>query len=259
VKGNSLHLDRILAGAKSTVVGLASIGWFYGLAPLRRNIFWALHHILAPISFLFFIYLYGGSKSIVFALAGGFVTVTIGTSITIETDAAFNRIVLKLQEIYVASPISPIAYVLGLAVSNAISALPGLAIFMGLSVFLLDLNAVILLTLFLTLTLTWTVFSFTGYIISTVARDMKDLWIWSPIITTLISFLPPVFYPAELLPEQFRWVVFVIPSAAASRLLQASFNAVNLAPAESMLLWLSLTAYAIAAAVAMLGRMRWRL
>ncbi len=243
---------------RSVVIASAAISWFYGIMPLKRNVFWAFHYALTPLAFLFFIYLYGGSESVSFALAGGLVMVTVSVSIALETEAAFNRLILRLQEIYVSSPIPPFAYVIGLAISNGVYAIPGLIIFLGLTAYFIGLNFITLATIILALTLAWTSFSTIGFIISTKARDLKDLWTWSPIISMAASFLPPVFYPLEVLPEALRWVVYIIPTAIASRLIQSSFGVVSIALQEWMALWIALTLHAALAVTALLKRMKWR-
>jgi len=220
---------------RRTAPSLASalaFAWFYGLCPLKRNIWWSFHDALAPLSFLFFIFLFGGQRGMGYALSGALVMVVVSSSIALETDAAFNRLVLKLQDMYVAAPISPIAYILGISLANLITALPALALVMALGSYFMAFRAAPLPLLLAALLLAWAVFSFLGYIISTRARDMKDLWTWSPIISVLVSVLPPVFYPLELLPPFARPLALLIPTAAASRLVQSSLGLIALAPLE---------------------------
>ncbi len=241
------------------VKGILSVAWFYGYAQFKRNVFWSLHYVIAPLAFFFFIQLYGRGAGTPFAVAGGFIMVTLAASISMETEAAFNRIVLKLQDVYVASPVSPLAYVLGLALANEISAIPGIVIFLILASVFLEIHAIFVLTLVAALTSIWLTFSSIGFLLSTFARDVKDLWTWTPIISAALSVLPPVFYPLELLPKSLTWVVYVIPPATASRLLQHNLEAVSLTFQETTLLWLALAIQSSISLALLLKSIRWRL
>lgn len=235
-----------------------SISWFYGYTQLRRNIFWSFHYALSPLAFFFFIYIYGGRLGAPYAIAGGLVMITLAASVSMETEAAFNRIVLKLQEVYVASPINPTAYVLGLAMANGLSAIPGMALMLSIAGLLADLTPRFFLAVFSSLPLIWLTFSSFGFLLSTLARDVKDLWTWTPIITGLLSVLPPVFYPLELLPGNLRWIAYAIPSATASRLIQESLGVVDLG-GEAALLWIALATHTGVALTILLKKVRWRL
>lgn len=238
--------------------GVLAIAWFYGFLPLSRNILWTLNYIGSPLSFLFLIHLYGGEFRTVYALAGAFVMVTLSTSVSMETEAAFNRIILKFQDIYVASPLKPISYIIGLATANILSAIPGILIFLVLTYLLASPHALFIPALMLSLTSVWITFSTIGFLISTLARDVKDLWTWTPILTIAFSVLPPVFYPAEILPRDVWWVVYLIPSATASRMLQATLGGVSLDFQDAIYLSLGLLAQLAVSVLVLLRINRWR-
>ena len=249
----------ITHGITREINTLLAIIWFYGFLPLKRNILWTSHYIAAPLAFLFFIYLYGGEARLPLALAGGFVMVTLSTSVSMETEAAFNRIVLKFHDMYIASPIRPISYVIGLAIANVLSAIPGMIIFLIIAFLFINPPLYFIPILFLALTSIWITFSTIGFLISTMARDIKDLWTWTPIISVLLSVLPPVFYPVEILPPSLRWIVYIIPPATSSRIIQHSLGAVSMSYFELASLW---TALAIQSAIAtgiLLKSIRWRI
>lgn len=241
------------------VKGILSIAWFYGYAQFKRNIFWSLHYVIAPLAFFFFIHLYGRGAGTPFAVAGGFIAVTLAASISMETEAAFNRIVLKLQDVYVASPVSPLTYVLGLALANMISAIPGVVIFLVLASLFLSIGLFFMLTLAAVTTSIWLTFSSLGFLLSTLARDVKDLWTWTPIISAALSVLPPVFYPLELLPGYLGWIVYAIPPATAARVLQGSLGAVSLGFTEALYLWAALLIQSSISVALLLRSIRWRL
>ena len=238
---------------------ILAISWFYGFLPLKRNILWTSHYIAAPLSFLFFIYLYGGEARLPLALSGGFVMVTLSTSVSMETEAAFNRIVLKLHDMYVVSPIRPVSYVIGLAIANVLSAIPGLVIFLLLAYLFIKPPIYFTIILLLSLVSIWITFSTVGFLISTLARDVKDLWTWTPIVSVLLSVLPPVFYPAELLPESLRWIVYLIPPATSSRIIQSSLGAVDISYSELASLWSALAIQTGIAMFVLLKSVRWRM
>jgi ABC-2 type transport system permease protein len=249
LQAERLELAPSRAGprARSTLRAIAAFAWFYGLCPLKRNPWWSFHDALAPLSFLFFIALFGGERGIGYALAGAAVMVVVSSSIALETDAAFNRLVLRLQDMYVAAPISASAYILGISLANFITAVPALALVLGLAAYYQGFRAAMIPFAALSLVLVWAVFSFSGYVLSTKARDMKDLWTWSPIISMLVSVLPPVFYPLEAVPGLLRPFVLLVPTAAASRLMQACMGLLAPPPSELALMLLVLVLEATSA------------
>jgi ABC-2 type transport system permease protein len=211
----------------------------FGVIPFKLNPFWALSPALAPFAFLLFLSIYRVQQVVPFALIGGLISIVVANSIAMESDAAFNRIVLKLDSMFALTRGGLIPYAIGLALGNLINAIPGAAIFSVLLWTMAGVTSATAWTAMLgALSAVWAIVSLLGYLISTYARDIRDLWVYSPLITALLGYLPPVYYPLELLPDPLlRALAFVSPTTSVARLMHAAVGLVNLGPGESPVLW----------------------
>ena len=108
---------------------IAALIWFDGLLPLRRSPFSFVNFVVSPLTILFFIYVFAGPSKAAFALSGGLIAVVVGSCIVLETEAAFLRLVVKLQDMFVSSPMTPVFYVVGLSLAQLLNGIPGIALF----------------------------------------------------------------------------------------------------------------------------------
>jgi ABC-2 type transport system permease protein len=231
----------------------------FGIMPFKRNPFWSISYGITPLALLFFINLYGGSRYLPYVLIGGIITITVATTISLETDAAFLRIVLKLQAMYVASPVGPLTYSLGLAIGDFITGVPGILIFFILLHLYGYLNIVSGIVLLTSVGLTWALISALGFLISSFLNDIKDLWTYGPILAAILSFLPPVYYPIELITNPvLRMLVYIIPTTVPARIAQAAVGAASIDFFETMLMWVGLILYTLLINAMLVKYARWR-
>lgn len=137
-------------------------------------------------------------------------------------EAAYIRIDHKLNELYHASPLSPEGYFVGIAGGMLIAYLPPSLVVLGILEFLHPLGPVALLVLTGCLLAVWAVSSAIGYVVSTLFKDMKAIWPYSALLTNFFGILPPVFYPLRLVPVEWRSVVLLLPTSAATVLVNAA-------------------------------------
>jgi ABC-2 type transport system permease protein len=207
-------------GIINQVRAVVALIWFDGIIPKMRSPFDFVNFVVSPLTVLFFIYLFAGPGKAVFAMAGGLVAVIVGSCIILETEAAFIRLVVKLQDMFVASPISPFSYVVGLSVSQLFNGLLGIALFAGLLAFNRPIGFLGALEIVLAGIMTWSSVSALGFMMSTFARDVRDLWVYSPLLNVVLSFLPPVFYPISLIPEKVRFIAYLAPTTYPAQIIQ---------------------------------------
>ena len=232
--------------------------WFDGVLPIRRSPFDVLNFILSPLTILFFIYIFAGPSRAVFALGGGLIAVIVGSCITMETDAAFMRIVVKLQDMFVSSPLSPVSYVVGLSLAKLFSGLAGIVLFSVLLGAYANVTAVGALEIAAAAAITWASISALGFMISTFARDVRDLWVYSPLLNVALAFLPPVFYPISLLPQSVRFVAYVAPTTYPAQIIQSATGLVSTTPDGLLLDFLGGLAYALVLAALAARLAHWR-
>ncbi|HKW43452.1 MAG TPA: ABC transporter permease [Thermoplasmata archaeon] len=209
---------------------VVTLAWFDGFLPNLRSPLNTVNFVISPLTILFFIYLFATPNEAKFAVAGGLVAVIVGSSIILETEAAFIRLVTKLQDMFVASPTPQASYVLGLAIGMLFNGLPGIVLFSVLLSLGAAISPVQGFLIGLAAALTWAAISALGFMISTFARDMRDLWVYSPLLTVLLAFLPPVFYPISKIPENFRFLAYLAPTTYTAQIIQ---QAAGLVPSTS--------------------------
>jgi ABC-2 type transport system permease protein len=243
-------IDRLTKGIKTSM----AIAWFYGVQNIRRSPFSVVNFILTPVSILFFIYLFGGARATTYGVVGGLVSILVSSSIIIETDAAFIRIILKVQDMFVASPASAVSYAAGLAVAELINGIAGVGLFIGLLAYYHPLSPLAVLVIAYACTLTWVSITGLGFLISSFARDPRDLWVYSPILTVMLSFVPPVFYPLTTIPSSFRLVAFLSPTTYAAELVR---DAVGLSNSSVPLVSIGLLGYSLLLIMVAAKRTKW--
>jgi len=57
-----------------------------------------------------------------------------------------------------------------------------------------------------------------GFFVSTMFSQLREIWPIGTLIFSLLSVLPPIFYPATEIPAHWRWVAYLAPSTYAAQL-----------------------------------------
>lgn len=169
------------------------------------------------------------------ALVGAilFSAFTLGQRVLNES--AYIRIDHKLNELFLASPLSPEAYFLGTALGILGAYLAPILVLGGLAVLLLHPSVLAGLVLIGTTGLLWLFASSLGYILSTLFRDQRAIWSWSGLLYSLFGVLPPVFYPLADFPAALRPLALVLPPSGAAALVETTLHPGTLAPLEILL------------------------
>jgi ABC-2 type transport system permease protein len=213
---------------KQQLRAIVALFWFDGVLPISRSPFSLVNFIVSPLTILFFIYVFAGPQKVVFALGGGLIAVIVGSCIVLETEAAFIRLEVKLQDMFVSSPISPLTYVAGLSIAQLCNGIAGIALFsalLGLYVHLTFLGAVEIVA---AAVITWASISALGFMISTFARDIRDLWVYAPLLNVVLAFIPPIFYPISYIPGAVRFLAYLAPTTYSGQIIQGAVGVTNL-------------------------------
>lgn len=244
-------IRRIYYGIRTAFI----IAWFNGILSILRSPLSALTFFLTPLSLVFFIYIFAGKNALTYGLIGGLISSMVSSSIIVETDASFVRIVLKIQDMFVASPVSPISYAAGLALSDLIPGLPGVIFFIILLSIIDNLNAIQIILILFSLAITWANISALGFFISTFARDPRDLWVYAPILSVVLGFISPVYYPISFLPQWAQMIAYLSPTTYTGEIIR---NVVAFSLENILYLFLGLIIYTIAFIYLAGKRMRWK-
>lgn len=150
-------------------------------------------------------------------------------------EAAYVRIDHKANDLYLAGPLTPEAYFLGMAAGVLLVYLPPVVIVAVLAELVVHFSIVQALMLVGLAALVWLSAASIGYMLSTQFRDNRAIWAYSSLFFTVFGVLPPVFYPIGKFPEALRPLVLLMPPSAASALMQAATGVSTLAPGEVLL------------------------
>jgi len=206
---------------------------------------------------LFFIIVFGGQ--IIYGLIGAIVGSVgfIGLMAAIQ-DMAGDRY-LKIREMLVAMPVHPLSYAMGISLGSLIVSSPGLLIFVALALWFGALTVSSLLWSIIILILCWGTLSSLGFLISTYLQRAtpNTLSNLASLLGLALVFLPPVYYPEEML-GNFTWAALLFPTSNAVGLIRIYSGFLGVSVTMIFLRWLILLATMTACGVATLTKARWR-
>ncbi len=195
-----------------------------GVIPVKRMPLYLVNTLGAPFSFLFFIYIVSQGRSVGFGVAGGLVLTTFSIGTSLQADMTHFRVDLKLQDMVVASPMRAWTYVLGMALSELAFATPGIVAFLLVG-FATESPGILGLPIILvTLLLIWALGSSLGFFLATYLRDIRETFAISPLLSLVLSVLPPVYYPITAIPGPYQVLGYLAPTADASLLIQGALG-----------------------------------
>lgn len=194
------------------------ICYFNGILPLWRSPVLIAAVFLTPFSFLFFLFVIAPRAVFPYGVVGGVLFTALFTGGGMLNDCAYLRLERQLQQVFVASPVRPLAYLLGMALSELAFSVPAAALFLAILFLVTPLGLFgfgALLGVFL---LAWLMATSLGFFVSTMFNQLREIWPIGTLIFTLLSVLPPIFYPATEIPARWQWVAYLAPSTYAGQL-----------------------------------------
>lgn len=205
---------------------------------------------------LFFILVFGGQIS--YGLVGAMVSTIsfIGIAAAIQ-DITVDRY-LKIREMIVAMPVHPISYAVGVALAPLVLSAPSLIFFTAIAIWLKVLPLSSIGWIIASLLLCWTTLSSIGFIISTYLQkaSVYTLNNMSNILGLGLIFIPPVYYPEELL-GGLSWIAMILPTSNAAGLIRAYSGSLQLSPEIILVRWLILIAVTIVSIIIVSLKAKW--
>ncbi|MCI4373730.1 MAG: hypothetical protein L3K02_08855, partial [Thermoplasmata archaeon] len=153
---------------------LLSFVMINGLVPIRTQPLFLLSLIASPLSFLFFIFIISKGALLAFGVTGGMILTMLSVGTGLQSDLTHYRHDLKFQDIVVASPVEAPIYVAGMALSELVYSLPGLAVFVA--IYILDGlgSPLSILVLAGVLLLVWAFACALGFTLATWFEDVRE-------------------------------------------------------------------------------------
>lgn len=195
------------------------IAYLTGILWLRRNPVSLVFTAISPFSFLFVLFVVSNGQHVHFAVAGSLVMALVGYGLALGQDISFYKTEYKIQDVFVASPVSPLTYMMGLALSELMFGLPALTVLAVLVVYF-GASIVAVPLLVATILLLWGSMSAMGFFLSSHMLHMRNATQVISFVNVILAVLPPVFYSVATLPDTLRYLSYAVPTTHASILLQ---------------------------------------
>ena len=169
------------------------------------------------------------------ALIGAILFSTFSMGQRVLNEAAYLRIDHKANDLYLAGPLTPEAYFLGMSIGILLIYLAPTVVLGVLAVVVVPLTISTGLLVVGLAAMVWLFSASIGYVFSTFFRDNRAIWAYSSLFFNVFGVLVPVFYPLGLFPSALRPIVLVMPPSAAAALVQAAIGATTVSLGETAL------------------------
>jgi len=234
------------------------VGWRW----ISRNPAVAITPILLPFIFLYFLSLISPPSLLPLEIVGAMLFTMQNIGSWVLGDSAFWRIECSLQDMFVASPLSRVRYLFGIALSNLIAMTPALAVLTALLAWAgaregTPLTAYAAVVLFASLAILWVLFSSIGIGISSRIRTQREIWPIGNLTFTILGMLSPLYYPLSALPPLWQDAAHFLPTTYAALLVQGALGITPASPTQMVLYAVLLVACAAVGLVVMLRLYRW--
>jgi len=202
----------------NSILAIAKIysAWF------MKSRLWIVNQLIIPISMYIVFLLVIGRGFEINALIGGLIALAWNAGSNALSQQIFSyRSYYRLLDMFIASPVTPTIFIAGTALGALLNALlPALPIF-ALVIIYKGVDVVILIPVFL---LSWILGSITGFFMAYRARSPARFYALANLLYYLLTILPPVYYPASIIPGIGMYIALLIPTATLSDLARISIS-----------------------------------
>jgi ABC-2 type transport system permease protein len=224
---------------------IGALSYYIGVLPMLRIPTLLPFVFSTPFTILFILFVTGRGQAIMYGIAGAMTMTVSQQGLFLGADLTNLRIEHKFQSVVVASPVSPLTYMFSVATSELAFAVPAILILLAiLPSFTTGITSLTVLQILAVIFLTWITTSSIGFFLSTFVLNTRTAFLTVAFISIILSVLPPVFYPLQIIPDQLRWLAEIVPTTHSSVLIQ---SAVGLPTPSSQIAmsWLALPVFTI--------------
>ena len=183
---------------------------------IRRQPMWLVQDLFIVLGFAILMFVWGGINGLRNVLVAWFISGAWGMGVNLVAQSIGWDKQQKIMDMFIASPVRPFHYVFGYFLSSLVFLA---ADFLYMLILIIYLNAWVIVAASLIAVLPLLIISnLIGLsIVMRIKKPTNISAITSPLQMMLI-ILPPVFYPASVLPETLRYFVLLIPTAAGAEI-----------------------------------------
>lgn len=213
---------------------------------------------MLPVSFIVIFRLIGGRQLSLHAFYGTLIVFATNVGIVSMPQLAIGYQIRRLRDMFVASPVGPLIYAGGMGLSRLAWAGPGLLIIIGVLVAVGGMPLVQVPSVLVVVMVTWFTGIMIGFFVSTLLPSQRMIGMVANLMGMVFSVLPPVYYPLELVPEGWRWLPMLVPTADAAQLVRVAGGISKSSPGMIAVHWLILLAFAVGCGLVTVYKAHWR-
>ncbi len=213
--------------------GLAAFLWTETLVQAHESLAMATSMVVQGVLLVFVLILDPSLLGV--ALVGAILFSMFVMGSRVLNEAAYIRIDHKANDLYLASPLSPEGYFLGLSGGILTVYVAPVVVLGAITVAIAHLSVGVGLLLLALAAAVWLFSASIGYVFSTFFRDNRAIWAYASLFFNVFGVLPPVFYPFGLFPKPLDPVVLLMPPSAAAALVQHAMGVTSLSGGQIVL------------------------
>ena len=235
---------------------LVGVTMFFSSWYIKNKYAWA-GNLIYPLSFYLILSLIGGARMSNHAIIGALISSIWMSGVGYMPQFLFSFKFRKLKDMFVSAPIHPLCYMFGAAISVLVSSIPSLLILFSLTAATLQLAAADMVNLATILIITWILSSCLGFVVAGYINDPTKIGSVAPYTGALLTTFPPVYYPLEAVPSQYRIPALLAPTTHVSQLARLATKIST--PILHPLIHIGFTLTYLAAFIILAGfKSRWR-
>lgn len=213
---------------------------------------------MLPISFIVIFRLIGGRQLSQHAIYGTLIVFATNVGIVSMPQLAIGYQIRRLRDMFVASPVGPLMYAAGMGLSRLAWAGPGLVIIIGVLVVTGGMPLAQVPSVIAVLLVTWFTGIMIGFFVSTLLPSQRMIGMVANLMGMLFSVLPPVYYPLDFVPQAWRWLPMLVPTANAAQLVRVAGGISTTSPGMIALHWIIMLAFAVGCGLVTVYKAHWR-
>ena len=217
-----------------------------------------INSMLTPLSVLFVITFVSRGALIGVGIEGALIYSMVWSGLSLQGDLSHLKNDFKLQDMIVSSPTTARMYLAGMAASEIIYSLPALLVLAALAGLYISAPAIAFLEIVAVLAVMFVFSVSLGFLLSTFTSDVVQSWAFAGIVSTVLSALPPVYYPISYIPQPLQYLAYLSPATYAAEILQNAIGAVTFSSYSIAVDWLVIVAIAAVMAFLAIRKSKWR-
>jgi len=214
--------------------------------------------LLAPFAFLIIITFVSQGTLLPIAIGGALIMTMIAAGTSLQGDLSHLKNDFKMQDMVVSSPTTARQYLIGMSLSEVVYSLPALAVLAILAAVYVHATLAGYIEIIIVMVLVFTFSVSLGFFLSTLTTDVIQSWAFSGIVSTVLSALPPVYYPITYIPLPFRYLAYLSPATYAAEIVQSLSGYGSFSQFTIALDWIVIIAVAVVMALIAIKRSKWR-